>query len=314
MSRELSAEAEGYLLWLTRSRGRTAATVSMYRRILEKFYEDCVGSAEIEAVTAAEIEHFLQRPRGGRAKGETASAATQHRDASCIRGMYEWCVNSGLIVRNPAALVSTPTIRNVAPKPISDDAWKLLQEATRLADRVALGLMFFGGLRREEVTRLRTSHVDLGNRRLCNFVRKGGGEGSLALGTMLSVFERRLPHLGAADFWPDFQRAVSEQAGGDFVLGWSDLGRPQKRPADCTLEVGQLDPQHLNHWLDRICESVQAPRCSPHQLRHSTATNLIRAGVPLPIVSSLMNHSNVHTTMRYVRAGGDELGEWLAKS
>lgn len=305
----------GWLDWLSRSRGRTPATLSLYTRIMAEFFDQCVGERLAEAVTADDIEHFLQRPRGGRAKGGVAAAATQHRDASAIRGFYEWCVNSGTMTRNPAALVSTPPIRNVAPKPISDERWRLLWEATRLADRVALGLMFFGGLRREEVTRLRVSHVDVGNRRLVNFVRKGGGEGSLALGTMLSVFERKQPQLGAADFWPDLKRAVCEQGGDEFVLGWSDLGRPQKRPADARpLEPGQLDPQHMNHWLDRTCGSLHVEHTTPHQLRHSCATNLIRSGVPLPIVATLLNHSNVTTTMRYVRAGGDELGEWLART
>jgi hypothetical protein len=40
---------------------------------------------------------------------------------------------------------------------------------------------------------------------------------------------------------------------------------------------------------------------------------MVRAQVPLPIVSRLMNHTSVETTMRYVKAGSGELAEWLAR-
>lgn len=59
-----------------------------------------------------------------------------------------------------------------------------------VADAIVLGLAFFGGLRREEITRLRVDTVDVGRRRLVSFVRKGGGEDTLPIGTMLDTFER----------------------------------------------------------------------------------------------------------------------------
>ena len=99
-----------------------------------------------------------------------------------------------------------------------------------------------------------------------------------------------------------------------FLIGWSDLGRPRRSVAASLREADQLDPQHLNHWLDRMTKLVHAPHVAPRQLRHSCATNLLRAGVPLPIASNLLNHANVHTTMRYMKAGDDELSEWLTST
>ena len=39
-----------------------------------------------------------------------------------------------------------------------------------------------------------------------------------------------------------------------------------------------------------------------HDLRHSFATEAVRQGVPLPIVSKLLGHSNIKMTMRYAHA------------
>ena len=36
-----------------------------------------------------------------------------------------------------------------------------------------------------------------------------------------------------------------------------------------------------------------------HDLRHSFATEAVRRGIPLPVVSKLMGHSNIAMTMRY---------------
>jgi len=176
---------------------------------------------------------------------------------------------------------------------------------------VVLGLAVFCGLRREEITKLRVHNVDVGRRKLVNFVRKGGGEDTLPIGTMLETFEQRLPHLVAGRLWPLIAERTDGRAGDRFLVGWSDLGLPRRSIAASFREPDALDPQHLNNWLDRMTTLANVPHIAPHQLRHSCATNLLRAGVPLPIASNLLNHANVHTTMRYMKAGGDELREWL---
>jgi integrase len=37
-----------------------------------------------------------------------------------------------------------------------------------------------------------------------------------------------------------------------------------------------------------------------HDLRHTVATRLVNAGVPLPTVQIIMTHSDISTTMKYV--------------
>jgi len=301
-----------WLQWLEHTKGASHGTVRLYRRVMERWLERFDNQSP-DLVTTQEIERWLQRPRYGRAKGNAASAATQRRDASCVRGFYAYHVARGNLCRDPTALVTTPSVRNVQPRPLCDETWQKLWAEVDGPDAIALGLGFFCGLRREELTKLRVSHVDLGGRRLVNFVRKGGGEDVLPIGTMLDVFERRLPHLDSGRLWPLVADCCERRRGDDWLLGWSDLGRPRKRMRT-DLGLGQLDPQHMNHWLDRLTARSGVGHLHPHRLRHSAATNLLRSGVPLAIVSSLLNHSNVQTTMRYLKTGGNALGEWLATS
>ena len=40
---------------------------------------------------------------------------------------------------------------------------------------------------------------------------------------------------------------------------------------------------------------------SPHCLRHTCATHLLNAGVPLEVLKELMGHQSLHQTLRYAQ-------------
>lgn len=70
-----------------------------------------------------------------------------------------------------------------------------------------------------------------------------------------------------------------------------------------------------------LCKAAGVTGARPHDLRHSCATRLIAAGVPLAEVSRVLGHSNVTTTYRYINPdaegaarAADRLEEYLAKS
>lgn len=44
-----------------------------------------------------------------------------------------------------------------------------------------------------------------------------------------------------------------------------------------------------------------------HTLRHTICTNLVKKGVPLPVVQALMNHKRISTTMRYNHLRNEQL-------
>ena len=48
----------------------------------------------------------------------------------------------------------------------------------------------------------------------------------------------------------------------------------------------------------RYCEAAEV-QATIHQLRHSQASQLVRAGVPLATVRKLLGHRNIQSTMLY---------------
>lgn len=69
----------------------------------------------------------------------------------------------------------------------------------------------------------------------------------------------------------------------------------------------------FNEHLERICKTLNIPYRPSHQIRFTTVTNLLEAGVPITQISHDLGHSEVRTTYRYARQRGmDERSRAIA--
>jgi len=59
--------------------------------------------------------------------------------------------------------------------------------------------------------------------------------------------------------------------------------------------------RHFRDYLHQVCHSLGLSTCIvPHQLRHTYATEMLRAGVGLPAVMKLLGHTSPEMTMQYL--------------
>jgi integrase len=74
------------------------------------------------------------------------------------------------------------------------------------------------------------------------------------------------------------------------------------------------DANNLNRRLNRALVAAGLPRFafSPHQLRHSFATNMLRCDVPIEVIADQMAHANIETTRNYLSTQG-MLRRWKRK-
>ena len=73
-------------------------------------------------------------------------------------------------------------------------------------------------------------------------------------------------------------------------------------------KVFKVDRSNFNKVFKERCLEVGIPDelAHPHILRHTRATELLRAGVPVTIVQDLLGHSALTTTAVYLRISGQE--------
>ncbi len=73
---------------------------------------------------------------------------------------------------------------------------------------------------------------------------------------------------------------------------WTDTGYVFTR------ESGQpMHPDRVTKLFDAAVEAAKVPRIRLHDLRHTVATRMLEAGVPVKVVSEILGHSSVAFTM-----------------
>jgi site-specific recombinase XerD len=83
------------------------------------------------------------------------------------------------------------------------------------------------------------------------------------------------------------------------------LNVPEGSPLFCTVNSptagNPVHPAYVRTLLRTLRVRAKVPhRVAPHQLRHSHAVELAREGVPVPLISRQLGHSNVATTATYL--------------
>jgi len=84
------------------------------------------------------------------------------------------------------------------------------------------------------------------------------------------------------------------------------------RPHDGRLlarrSTGDALVRQLRRYLHQVCHSLGLPaRIVPHQLRHTYATEMLRAGVSFPALMKLLGHTSPEMTMLYVEVALNDL-------
>ena len=157
------------------------------------------------------------------------------------------------------------------PEPLSrEEIAKLFEVTSNLKHRALLMTVYGGGLRVSEVVHLRSQ--DIHSDRM--LIRVNQGKGRKDRYTLLSA--RLLEELRA--YWRSTDRSTSGCSRAETA---TDRCRRTRRRGFSTWPKSGPGIQH-GHGI--------------HCLRHSFATHLMEAGVPLPTIQRLMGHASLNST------------------
>jgi integrase len=253
-----------------------------------------IGPADVEALQA----HMRKTPRA-KGKGTPPGPKTINEAIGCLSSMYSTAIRWRYVKVNPCDGVDR---LGVPEAPIEYyDAEETARWLTRCArtEPAWYSLFYTGfrtGLREGELFALRAediaadfSRIDV-RRTYGAAAEREEGTGRAAAGYFeVTPKSNKGRTVGISPLLADVLRAhLGTRRTG---LVWSV---PPREDGDAHVRLSVV----LGAW-ERVTAAVGLPRYSLHSMRHSFASQLVMAGVPLAHIQALLGHSTIRMTERY---------------
>ena len=254
-----------------------------------------IGDVPLQVLNATRIKSlYAELRQSGRARGGgPLSAKTVHNIHRTLSRARSDAVADRLIASNPATgqhrQPESPEMPTWSPEQlraflhfVADDRYAALW---RLAATT--------GLRRGELAGLRWRDVDFDAGRVVVAQQRAKGGGAVAAGPTKTRRSRRLVSLDERTL-ECLRNHRKQQLETRLLLG------PAFQDHDmvfCLADGRPLHPDRLTQMFRDRCEASGLPYISLHGLRHSHASQMLRAGVHPKVVQERLGHSSISITL-----------------
>lgn len=268
-----------YLRYLKLERNYTANTVEAYRNDLAHL-ERYMKREELtpETVRREHLEHFAATLHE-----HGIGPSSQARILSGVRSFFKYLQMEGYISDDPSELLEWPHLGEHLPEVLTTEEIDRMEAAIDLSkpegqrNKAIIEVLFSCGLRVSELTALKLSDLFMSD----NFVRiKGKGRK-----------ERLVP--------------ISAKAVKELKLWFIDRDRMNIKPGEEDFVFLNRRGAHLTRtmiliMIKRCAEAAGIEKTvSPHTLRHSFATALLKGGADLRAIQMMLGHESISTTEIY---------------
>ena len=242
------------------------------RSVLEGRMLPAFGSKQLDRITPAQVRKWFDA--FSRAAPGNANSALK-----LLRQIMNFAIACGYIDANPMRGIRRnrrPALTRFLSREEIGRLHKALDRKTRKGGREQadiIRLLLLTGCRKGEIVRLRWSEVD-GDRLV--LADSKTGPRTLPLNTQARRILERQPRDGSSFVFPSPR----------------DPSRPRSR--------------NLALWY-RVRREAGIEDVRLHDLRHTHASHAVMNGVPVPVVSRLLGHSNVRMTLRYAHLGDRDI-------
>ena len=274
------AHIEKFVQHLSLARGLSNNTVLAYQNDLNKLKEYFKKS--LLTLSHDDLRKYLK-------KEDNLTNQAINRKISSFNSFYKYYLTDGKIKTNPAFGLARPKKEKKLPTVLNlEEVSSLLNmEVTtpyEARNKAILELLYSSGLRISELTDLELSNLDLDD---CIVRVMGKGK------------KERIVPLG------DYAIHALE----DYLENYRDLLNRKNSSAVFLNNRGtKISRQFIFKTIKEECIKKGIKKnVSPHTLRHSFATHLLKNGADLRIIQELLGHENLSTTQIYTHLGNETL-------
>lgn len=278
---------------------RAPSTYRRYQQLVRNQVAPHLGNVRLDRLTPSHLVRLFTTLRDsdrldGRGK---LSSQTQMHTYRMLHTALECARKWRILSYNPMEDVEPPTVSRPEMRTFTVEQAKSFLDASvaeGLKWQAFFTLALMGGLRMGELKGLRWQDIDLdaatlkvqqstsrvtGVGRITRQPKTAGSRRPIALGEDIIGLLRRYKaeqnteRLALGPLWKDHNLVFPSQ-----------VGTP-------------LEDKRIREVFFRICDAAGVPRLRPYDLRHTSASLLLAAGVHVKVVSERLGHSSVNLTL-----------------
>jgi integrase len=279
--------------WLTERIPGTVAvrTEEIYARVVRLYLLRYIGKIRLVRLTPNDVSSMMNE-----LGKEGLSPSTKRMARATLRRALRMAEQDGLIARNVAAIAEGPRMDYREGRTMTSEQARTFLEVCkgyRLGAAYTLALTL--GLRRGEILGLKWSDIELKEGEMTLTIRRQlvRDNSGVHLTDVKTKNGRRTLHL-SKPLVDLLERHLHRQEAEELVRG--DLWENRENLIFTSTVGSFLDPDTFGKRVPDITVKAGLGRWSIHELRHSCASLLFAADVPLEAVSDQLGHASIHVT------------------
>ena len=285
---------QGFITYLHNVKKKSLNTELSYRRDLSKMqsYFQGIGVNKPSDVDESKLKKYADY-----LNDSGFAAATVSRSIASTKAFFHYCVNEGIIDKDPTVVLKAPKIEKKLPEILTmDEVTKLLEQPKgdtpkEIRDKAMLELLYATGIR---VTELMNLTLDDVNMQMCFITCKSGSK------ERLIPFGREAK-VALAKYLDGGRSAIVEDASSNILF------------ANCSGD--KMSRQGFWKLIKYYAKKAGiAADITPHTLRHSFAAHLVENGADLRSVQEMLGHSDISTTQIYASMNHNKIREVYTKA
>lgn len=286
----INKEAESFLNYLLVERGLSRNTIEAYSLDLKDFFSK-VKKGALE-VTREEIRDYLALQRKTGKKSSTAA-----RKLVTLKNFYRFLLLEKIATLDPTENIESPKTIKILPSYLTEEEVESLlkgpdtSKPLGIRDKAMLELIYATGIRVSELASLTVK----GFNEAAGFILvmgKGSKERIVPVGEVAQDWVKK--------YLIEARQKILKNKVSDFLF--------------VTSRGGRMTRQNIFLMITSYARQAGITKhISPHTLRHSFATHLLRHGADLRSLQILLGHSDISTTQIYTHIEQERLKEVYKK-
>jgi len=275
---------EEFLRYLLIDKGYSNNTIESYKRDLLTFLE-YNKNKNINNISSNDLKQYIKYLNNKNLNDKTIS-----RHISCLKSFYKFLVIENKIKDNISEVLFIPKTKKSLPNTLTEeDIFKILD--IKLTDnysyrnKAMIELMYATGLRVSELINLKLQDIDLINE-VVRVFGKGSKERIIPIGEMAVI--------SLKEYISKYRSLMLKKYNNDYLF-LNNHGNNMTRQGFFKIIKGIAKEKGINMEI------------SPHTIRHSFASHLLKYGADLRTIQELLGHSDISTTQVYTHITNEEL-------